>query len=109
MYIMIENNISFRLLSELYSLLLSNYYIFYCSSIKRKFPSPLGVIFSLIDAYLGLQLIKGAFQGFRLLSELYSLLSSLVVKCDLWGVEFPSPLGVIFSLILKEKVLKLRF
>ena len=39
--------------------------------------------------------------GFRLLSELYSLLSSFLeaIKMKL-SILFPSPLGVIFSLIL---------
>ena len=92
----LDDFISFRLLSELYSLLyllifiITNYNIF-------KFPSPLGVIFSLISiqqnskgfyfyvsvssrsyilSYAGLAGILKILNslGFRLLSELYSLL-----------------------------------
>ena len=62
------------------------------------FPSPLGVIFSLMlhkTFYNPMQLVC-----FRLLSELYSLLC-LADVLNGRGVKntFPSPLGVIFSLI----------
>ena len=60
------------------------------------FPSPLGVIFSLIDDIFYIA-DDGNF-CFRLLSELYSLLCWAVVEVEnIFG--FPSPLGVIFSLI----------
>ena len=145
---------SFRLLSELYSLLYigekygmnggghrvsvsSRSYILSYSLIHitayigypddKSFPSPLGVIFSLISTISKLLKILG-YQCFRLLSELYSLLFILIwwrldviimqvsvssrsyilsykndtktydIKIKNW---FPSPLGVIFSLIRK--------
>ena len=147
------NNIlvfSFRLLSELYSLLYKNKYFHHL--LYRKFPSPLGVIFSLIRRYyyekngiswfvsvssrsyilsyltLYLEDIKVKL-CFRLLSELYSLLCklerfwkwlkklvsvssrsyilsytiSIVVLLCVAASLFPSPLGVIFSLILYSK------
>ena len=73
MYIMIENNISFRLLSELYSLLFKNASLKLAKKYK-EFPSPLGVIFSLIVDEVPYNVLR--LDGFRLLSELYSLLFS---------------------------------
>ena len=67
--------------------------------VSRQFPSPLGVIFSLI--WLPEVRIECMFlDSFRLLSELYSLLYRDVIARSLKALkEFPSPLGVIFSLI----------
>ena len=65
--------------------------------IKNVFPSPLGVIFSLIRKKQ--QLLMSYQVGFRLLSELYSLLSFILFLLILIILLFPSPLGVIFSLI----------
>ena len=64
----------------------------------KVFPSPLGVIFSLI---LLMWYKQGFYTRFRLLSELYSLLFGNweKVKIKILGGMFPSPLGVIFSLI----------
>ena len=62
----------FRLLSELYSLLwveAENK----CKEYEELFPSPLGVIFSLMLKNK-IQIMGLLFAGFRLLSELYSLL-----------------------------------
>ena len=65
--------LNFRLLSELYSLLCELNIVF--NYLKNEFPSPLGVIFSLI-----LFIFQSSFNiqfylnSFRLLSELYSLL-----------------------------------
>ena len=71
----------FRLLSELYSLLLYCFLVLYriCSS---RFPSPLGVIFSLM-----LQVLKNTCNSFilfsfRLLSELYSLLFIMYIMIE---------------------------
>ena len=72
----------------------------HCSKhLQCLFPSPLGVIFSLIISSIpNLHIFK--YIGFRLLSELYSLLST---NCLFYTKssfnKFPSPLGVIFSLI----------
>ena len=72
-----------------------------------KFPSPIGVIFSL----MGYKKIKGEeidLQiGFRLLSELYSLLCFYSIYSDSFTgttCRFPSPIGVIFSLIYIKKL-----
>ena len=62
----------FRLLSELYSLLLKWNFITLIET-QTAFPSPLGVIFSLMlvdHQYIE----KSTIDSFRLLSELYSLL-----------------------------------
>jgi len=73
-------------------------------SYTRRFPSPLGVIFSLIkngDSPTTGYMIS----CFRLLSELYSLLCIfLLILLSIKIVSlFPSPLGVIFSLIHLHK------
>ena len=66
--------------------------------IKRVFPSPLGVIFSLIRCLW--KFCKLFTICFRLLSELYSLLFKNSIKLiDDDDDLFPSPLGVIFSLM----------
>ena len=62
------------------------------------FPSPLGVIFSLIRLNL-YKNNENKVEGFRLLSELYSLLFIIDVLNLFNLILFPSPLGVIFSLI----------
>ena len=66
------------------------------------FPSPIGVIFSLIIFTLMLMEI---FQvvDFRLLSELYSHLYKNNKDYKFYFNEFPSPIGVIFSLMDIEK------
>ena len=101
------------------------YFIIRCN----KFPSPLGVIFSLILFLLQIHLLL-LLTSFRLLSELYSLLlaskdpnvqqlprTSFRLLSELYSLlskkekeqylklesVFPSPLGVIFSLILHSK------
>ena len=68
----LNEKISFRLLSELYSLLFKEYY---CNTLRvtpERFPSPLGVIFSLMNCTRSIE--KRTNNSFRLLSELYSLL-----------------------------------
>ena len=64
---------------------------------RKSFLPPLGVIFSLIRKKQ--QLLMSYQVGFRLLSELYSLLSFILFLLILIILLFPSPLGVIFSLI----------
>ena len=69
--------IRFRLLSELYSLLLIVFNVYIRRQQKRWFPSPLGVIFSLIKEKINMN-DKILEYSFRLLSELYSLLLNLL-------------------------------
>ena len=64
--------------------------------VQFAFPSPLGVIFSLI---YDVKNDASIYLSFRLLSELYSLLLLVGVYTTIKALLFPSPLGVIFSLI----------
>ena len=118
---------SFRLLSELYSLLFTQ--IKHCDILNpaSSFPSPLGVIFSLIK--ISDRVGNWGWICFRLLSELYSLLFYIYPEqqyschylvsvssrsyilsysinaftiSDILTSLFPSPLGVIFSLIFNS-------
>ena len=87
----------FRLLSELYSLL-SYPITSLCSSIA-SFPSPLGVIFSLM-----IKVTRDTFYSLISVSvSSRSYILSYNKKCNIQTFErvlkFPSPLGVIFSLI----------
>ena len=94
--------VCFRLLSELYSLLFRKGTKW--KNLKLQFPSPLGVIFSLM--YSHPEVVSASYlcdYSFRLLSELYSLLC-YTKSSNSWSKNrFPSPLGVIFSLILYSK------
>ena len=89
---------SFRLLSELYSLLSQGQRVI--PGGQPQFPSPLGVIFSLMFA-------EGEDEDtpeFRVSvsSRSYILSYYLLNPTNVEGVsvKFPSPLGVIFSLII---------
>ena len=85
---------SFRLLSELYSLLWFGNQILNSMSIQ-KFPSPLGVIFSLIVFYMKLKVNELV----SVSSRSYILSYSKKMLDNFITIWFPSPLGVIFSLI----------
>ena len=76
-----KKEISFRLLSELYSLLCWVDFIF--RGYKGKFPSPLGVIFSLILDNIIIHSFYNIYNSFRLLSELYSLLFDKTVSINM--------------------------
>ena len=67
-----KSKIGFRLLSELYSLLYKIRKCRFYIGWDNGFPSPLGVIFSLITFII--ICLRMSFISFRLLSELYSLL-----------------------------------
>ena len=76
---------SFRLLSELYSLLYTcDVWSAQAGKCLVAFPSPLGVIFSLIFGEDGTYKIYTT--SFRLLSELYSLL--LILKFSYYTTSF---------------------
>ena len=96
-YSLYINYISFRLLSELYSLLLSEFTQSDIDNAPLGFPSPLGVIFSLIIKEIHpLNAIKFPSP----LGVIFSLIYSVTDAQPFLVVEFPSPLGVIFSLIV---------
>ena len=116
---------SFRLLSELYSLLLfplpNN-----ASVASLAFPSPLGVIFSLIiggfiyvriywrvsvssrsyilSYKLKMNLLELNIMKVSVSSRSYILSYLIIVNCCFKVFVFPSPLGVIFSLIGDSKL-----
>ncbi len=92
---------SFRLLSELYSLLSKENS--FNEKLFEEFPSPIGVIFSLMDIIVMLRILEYHL-SFRLLSELYSLLLVVEFVNGVKEFMFPSPIGVIFSLIVSWAV-----
>ena len=101
------DTINFRLLLELYSLLFKKKAVQEFVS-KLPFPSPIGVIFSLMFGIMFFNDFE-RYRGFRLLSELYSHLSGYIGGWLDTKSGFPSPIGVIFSLILILIVLSSAF
>ena len=98
---MISNSLihlRFRLLSELYSLLSGTIEVYKAGfSISFRLLSEL---YSLLSDFSTISFTFTLFSGFRLLSELYSLLFEGVIFMKIKNIKmFPSPIGVIFSLI----------
>ena len=92
-----EREISFRLLSELYSLLfcISISIVCYISISFRLLSELYSLLSEHEDDY------NNTLDRFRLLSELYSLLyRDALQESTKISREFPSPIGVIFSLII---------
>mgnify|MGYP001641137528 CR=1 FL=1 len=76
-------------------------YAFRSPAYYPAFPSPIGVIFFLINSKIGIYNIIYFISCFRLLSELYSFLWEQNSFFDQSKANngFPSPIGVIFFLI----------
>ena len=75
--------------------------LYFKSEEAKMFPSPIGVIFSLIF-WLNICRYLSICYHFRLLSELYSHLFCTLIEPIIEIARFPSPIGVIFSLIKRK-------
>ena len=94
-YININVYLCFRLLSELYSLLLELDGIY---KTENMFPSPIGVIFSLIFGnYTKYARILPVSVSYR--SYILSYQKNIAKTNRISNIRFPSPIGVIFSLM----------
>ena len=89
---------SFRLLTELYSLLCSIYWDYKRNCPFLWFPSPHGVIFSLIEI-VKTKKVMSVLVSVSSRSYILSYLELTMILLRMKHIQFPSPLGVIFSLI----------
>ena len=99
--------ICFRLLSELYSLLYINSKNLIVKKLLIMFPSPLGVIFSLIFKDKKLKELEDEHVSVSSRSYILSYQNIVITLLKIILIyQFPSPLGVIFSLIEKIRNFK---